>query len=61
MCRKNTNNLNFRWVKTENGQKFADAVGVAEPPMTVKETAEKVLGLVSLYLPCHLQPLIAVD
>ncbi|KUJ16513.1 NAD(P)-binding protein [Mollisia scopiformis] len=31
------------WVKTENGQNFADAIGVKEPPMTMEESVEGIL------------------
>lgn len=31
------------WVKTSNGQAFADSIGVEEPPMTVEESAKGVL------------------
>ncbi|PVH76782.1 NAD(P)-binding protein [Cadophora sp. DSE1049] len=31
------------WVKTANGQAFADSMGVTEPPMTVEESAKGVL------------------
>jgi norsolorinic acid ketoreductase len=37
-----------RWVKTGNGQAFADAVGVPEPPLTIEESVEGVLHQVSL-------------
>ena len=32
-----------RWVKTANGQNFADSIGVAEPPMTLEQSVEGVL------------------
>ncbi|KAG4024991.1 hypothetical protein MFRU_075g00130 [Monilinia fructicola] len=32
------------WVKTQNGQAFADSVGVKEPPMSLEESVEGVLG-----------------
>ncbi|KAL5330058.1 hypothetical protein ACEPPN_003582 [Leptodophora sp. 'Broadleaf-Isolate-01'] len=32
------------WVKTANGQAFADSIGVAEPPMSVEESARGVLA-----------------
>ncbi|KAH6723066.1 hypothetical protein BKA61DRAFT_638119 [Leptodontidium sp. MPI-SDFR-AT-0119] len=32
------------WVKTANGQAFADSIGVAEPPMSVEEGARGVLA-----------------
>lgn len=35
------------WVKTENGQNFADAIGVAEPPATVEQSVEGILVQVS--------------
>ncbi|KAF4636613.1 hypothetical protein G7Y89_g1476 [Cudoniella acicularis] len=31
------------WVKTENGQNFADCVGVKEPPMTLEDSVKSVL------------------
>ena len=37
-----------RWVKTGNGQSFADSVGVKEPPMTLEESVNGVLEQV-----CH--------
>ena len=36
------------WVRTENGQGFADAVGVDKPPMNVEESVGCVLKVVSL-------------
>ena len=36
----------YRWVKTANGQAFADSIGVAEPPMSVEESARGVLAQV---------------
>ena len=33
----------FRWVKTENGQKFADSIGVKEPPLSLEESVNGVL------------------
>ena len=38
----------FRWVKTENGQNFADSIGVEEPPMSLEESANGVLQQVIL-------------
>jgi hypothetical protein len=35
-----------RWVKTENGQNFADAVGAKEPPMTIEQSVNGVLAQV---------------
>jgi len=35
-----------RWVKTANGQNFADSIGVAEPPMTLEQSVEGVLAQV---------------
>lgn len=35
-----------RWVKTANGQNFADVVGVNEPPMTVEQSVKGVLAQV---------------
>ena len=35
-----------RWVKTVNGQNFADSIGVAEPPMTLEESVTGVLAQV---------------
>lgn len=37
-----------RWVKTGNGQAFADSVGVAEPPLTVEKSVSGVLAQVWL-------------
>jgi len=34
------------WVKTGNGQAFADSVGVKEPPMEVEESVRGVLDQV---------------
>lgn len=31
------------WVKTGNGQAFADAIGVAEPPMSLEDCVAGVL------------------
>lgn len=31
------------WVRTENGQNFADAVGVDMPPMSVEQSVEGIL------------------
>ena len=43
-----------RWVKTANGQAFADSIGVNEPPMTVEESAkgvlEQVVPILNFYL-----------
>jgi xanthine dehydrogenase molybdopterin-binding subunit B len=33
-----------RWVKTANGQNFADSIGVAEPPMTLEQSVNGVLA-----------------
>jgi hypothetical protein len=33
-------------VKTENGQNFANAVGVKEPPMTIEQSVKGVLAQV---------------
>jgi hypothetical protein len=33
----------FRWVKTENGQNFADSIGVKEPPMSLEKSVNGVL------------------
>lgn len=35
------------WVKTANGQNFADAIGVREPPMTLDQSVKGVLEQVS--------------
>lgn len=35
-----------RWVKTGNGQNFADAVGAKEPPMTIEQSVKGVLAQV---------------
>jgi norsolorinic acid ketoreductase len=32
------------WVKTANGQNFADSIGVAEPPMTLEQSVNGVLA-----------------
>ncbi|KAE9371316.1 NAD(P)-binding protein [Stipitochalara longipes BDJ] len=32
------------WVKTANGQNFADSIGVAEPPMTLEQSVDGVLA-----------------
>lgn len=32
-----------RWVKTTNGQNFADGVGVKEPPMSLEESLNGVI------------------
>lgn len=40
-----------RWVKTQNGQAFADSVGVKEPPMSLEESVEGVLGQVRRFPP----------
>jgi norsolorinic acid ketoreductase len=32
-----------RWVKTGNGQAFADTMGVEAPPMNIEESVEGVL------------------
>lgn len=43
------------WVKTGNGQAFADAVGVAEPPMSIEDSVDGVLKQVCYsfaMLPC---------
>ncbi|PQE19536.1 hypothetical protein CJF32_00007494 [Rutstroemia sp. NJR-2017a WRK4] len=32
------------WVKTDNGQAFADSVGISEPPMTVEESVNGLLA-----------------
>ena len=37
-----------RWVKTGNGQTFADAIGVKEPPLTLDESVRGVLAQVCL-------------
>lgn len=42
------------WVQTGNGQAFAESVGVAEPPMGVRESVEGVLGQVSVFFPQNL-------
>ena len=36
-----------RWVKTENGQNFADSIGYKEPPMGLDESVKGVLKQVS--------------
>jgi norsolorinic acid ketoreductase len=36
----------YSWVKTANGQAYADLVGVPEPPMTLEESATGVLAQV---------------
>lgn len=36
-----------RWLKTENGQNFADAVGVEEAPMEVNVAVGKIMEQVS--------------
>ena len=33
----------YRWVKTNNGQAFADSVGVKEPPMSLEESVSGVM------------------
>ena len=35
-----------RWVKTANGQNFADSIGVLEPPMTLEQSVSDVLAQV---------------
>jgi len=35
-----------RWVKTENGQNFADSIGVQEPPMSLEESVNGLLAQV---------------
>ena len=35
-----------RWVKTANGQNFADSIGVSEPPMTLEQSVSGVLAQV---------------
>jgi len=35
-----------RWVKTANGQNFADSIGVAEPPLELEESVQGVLNQV---------------
>ncbi|KAM3072347.1 hypothetical protein ACMFMG_009156 [Clarireedia jacksonii] len=32
------------WVKTDNGQAFADSVGIAEPPMSIEESVHGLLA-----------------
>lgn len=39
-----------RWVKTANGQAFADSIGVAQPPLSVEESAKGVLAQVRVVL-----------
>lgn len=34
------------WVKTGNGQNFADAVGVSEPPMSLDDSVSGVLSVI---------------
>lgn len=47
---KLTKNWN-RWVKTGNGQNYADVVGVKEPPMTIEQS---VIGVIAqVCLPIH--------
>ncbi|RAL61056.1 hypothetical protein DID88_010397 [Monilinia fructigena] len=36
------------WVKTQNGQAFADSVGVEEPPLSLEESVEGVLGQIDI-------------
>lgn len=40
------------WVKTENGQNFADSIGVSEPPMSLEESVEGILKQVSCSFFC---------
>jgi hypothetical protein len=35
-----------RWVRTANGQNFADSIGVPEPPMTLEQSVSGVLAQV---------------
>ncbi|EED17416.1 toxin biosynthesis ketoreductase, putative [Talaromyces stipitatus ATCC 10500] len=35
------------WVKTDNGQAYADAVNVSEPPLTVEKSVDKIFEIVS--------------
>jgi len=37
------------WVKTANGQAFADAIGYEEPPMSLEESVSGVLNQVCFY------------
>jgi hypothetical protein len=39
-----------RWVKTANGQNFADSIGVSEPPMTLEQSVSGVLAQVCGFL-----------
>lgn len=45
-----------RWVKTDNGQAYADAVNVPEPPTDVEASVNKIFQLVCSIssLPCVL-------
>ncbi|RDL31965.1 NAD(P)-binding protein [Venustampulla echinocandica] len=36
------------WVQTDNGQKFADSVGVAQPPMTTDDSVKGILAQIDL-------------
>lgn len=41
-----TNPFTSRWVRTDMGQAFADSIGVAQPPMTLKECQEALVAIV---------------
>lgn len=45
-----------RWVKTTNGQNFADSIGVESPPMSLEESVAGVLKQV-----CHLPSFLTRD
>ena len=38
-----------RWVKTDNGQLFADAIGFEAPPMTLDDSVNGVLKQVRVF------------
>lgn len=48
LAAKLLNQCVFRWLKTENGQNFADAVGVEEAPMGVDDAVVKIVEQVCL-------------
>lgn len=43
-----------RWVKTDNGQAYADAVNVPEPPTDVVASVNKIFQLVCFVSSCPL-------
>lgn len=49
-----------RWVKTENGQNFADSIGVKEPPMSLEDSVMGVLKQVSASF-LHAQVLFSIQ